>query len=329
MQQALAAIQQNLTAYINKVKATTGAAEVGVSTISGISAGNVQKALEGLRSIQITLDSNIKKLMSTNGAAAVGVNKISGMQSQNVQKALEELRKAIDDSVSGIIPGGSITADMLSDDVVKELQDKINRIPIKIDVSTDVHTLEPGRVYTVEGAVSIDQNHPLNASFAHLTYFVIGQTNNAYGYEVLFCIGSDNTVWLKTRSWNVWNPWKKIMTDTKPKKIDLELKSGWIKQSNGLATYFKTQEKIVYVLLNIISNKAVSPGDIIAELPLAFRPDKALKIPVICKVNEENSLVMGHLDITLNGEIKIYDAVTGSETINEMSTPPIVFLAAD
>ena len=119
VQQALAAIQQNLTAYINKLKATTGAAEVGVSTISGISAGNVQKALEGLRTIQITLDSNIKKLMSANGAATVGVNKISGMQAQNVQKALEELRKAIDDSVSGIIPGGSITLAMLADDVLK------------------------------------------------------------------------------------------------------------------------------------------------------------------------------------------------------------------
>lgn len=121
VQQALAAIQQNLTAYINKLKATTGAAEVGVSTISGISAGNVQKALEGLRTIQITLDSNIKKLMSANGAATVGVNKISGMQAQNVQKALEELRKAIDDSVSGIIPGGSITADMIVDNAIVQL----------------------------------------------------------------------------------------------------------------------------------------------------------------------------------------------------------------
>ncbi|MGO5027503.1 hypothetical protein [Candidatus Agathobaculum pullicola] len=113
VQQALAAIQKNLTAYINKLKATTGAAEVGVSTISGISAGNVQNALEGLRAIQIALDSNIQKLMSANGAAAVGVSAISGMQAQNVQKALEELRKAIDDSVSGIIPGGSIKPDMI------------------------------------------------------------------------------------------------------------------------------------------------------------------------------------------------------------------------
>lgn len=113
VQQALEAIQKNLTAYINKIKSEIGAAEVGVSTISGISAGNVQKALEGLRAIQITLDSNIQKLMSANGAEAVGVNKISGMQAQNVQKALEELRKAIDDSVSGIIPGGSIKPDMI------------------------------------------------------------------------------------------------------------------------------------------------------------------------------------------------------------------------
>ena len=49
VQQALEAIQQNLTAYINKIKAATGAAEVGVSQISGMQAQNVQKALEELR----------------------------------------------------------------------------------------------------------------------------------------------------------------------------------------------------------------------------------------------------------------------------------------
>ena len=129
VQQALAAIQQNLTAYINKIKAATGASEVGVSAISGLEADNVQVALQALRTIQSAINQNMQTIMSEKGAAAVGVSTISGMQAQNVQKALEELRKAIDDSVSGIIPGGSITADMLADDVIKILESKADKTP--------------------------------------------------------------------------------------------------------------------------------------------------------------------------------------------------------
>ena len=120
VQQALAAIQQNLTAYINKIKAATGASEVGVSAISGLEADNVQVALQALRTIQSAINQNVQTIMSEKGAAAVGVSTISGMQAQNVQKALEELRKAIDDSVSGIIPGGSITPDMIAGPIPPE-----------------------------------------------------------------------------------------------------------------------------------------------------------------------------------------------------------------
>lgn len=121
VQQALETIQQNLTAYINKIKAATGAAEVGISAISGLEADNVQVALQALRTIQSAINQNVQTIMSEKGAAAVGVSTISGMQAQNVQKALEELRKAIDDSVSGIIPGGSITADMIVDGAIVQL----------------------------------------------------------------------------------------------------------------------------------------------------------------------------------------------------------------
>lgn len=117
VQQALEAIQQNLTAYINKIKAATGAAEVGVSTISGIEADNVQAALQALRTIQSAIDQNVQTIMSKKGAEKVGVSAISGMTAQNVQQALVELRKAIDNIVSGIIPGGSITPDMLSEPI--------------------------------------------------------------------------------------------------------------------------------------------------------------------------------------------------------------------
>ena len=120
VQQALEAIQQNLTAYINKIKAATGAAEVGVSAISGIEADNVQAALQALRTIQSAIDQNVQTIMSKKGAEKVGVSAISGMTAQNVQQALVELRKAIDNIVSGIIPGGSITPDMIAGPIPME-----------------------------------------------------------------------------------------------------------------------------------------------------------------------------------------------------------------
>lgn len=120
VQQALSAIQQNLTAYIDKIKSAVGASEVGVSPISGLEASNVQAALQALRTIQSAINQNVQTIMSEKGAEKVGVTAISGMTAQNVQQALAELRKAIDNIVSGIIPGGSITPDMIAGPIPPE-----------------------------------------------------------------------------------------------------------------------------------------------------------------------------------------------------------------
>ena len=120
VQQALEAIQKNLTAYINKIKSAVGASEVGVSPIGGLEADNVQAALQALRTIQSAINQNVQTIMSEKGAEKVGVTAISGMTAQNVQQALAELRKAIDNIVSGIIPGGSITPDMIAGPIPPE-----------------------------------------------------------------------------------------------------------------------------------------------------------------------------------------------------------------
>ena len=121
VQQALSAIQQNLTAYIDKIKSAVGAYEVGVSPISGLEASNVQAALQALRTIQSMIDQNIKKIMSEQGAATVGSSPVRGMAAQNVQQALEELRTAIDNIVSGISPGGTIKAEMIDPAAIVQL----------------------------------------------------------------------------------------------------------------------------------------------------------------------------------------------------------------
>lgn len=94
-----------------------GAGKVGYTPSEGVDASNVQAAIEA---VQANLTAYIAKIKAATGAAEVGNAPIAGMTATNVQQALEELRKNIDNIVSGIIPGGSITSDMLQDGAVTE-----------------------------------------------------------------------------------------------------------------------------------------------------------------------------------------------------------------
>lgn len=122
--------------------------------------------------------------------------------------------------------------------------------------------------------------------------------------------------------------WDEIATATPPQKFSLPLSAGWETQSGGDAKYFKTQEDIVHVSMNVKSNAAVAAGDTIATLPAGFRPASQLKIPIICKVSGQSALKFGHFDVTTNGAIRIYDAVTGSEIVTEIAVAPFTFDAA-
>ena len=308
VQQALAAIQQNLTAYINKLKATTGAAEVGVSTISGISAGNVQKALEGLRAIQITLDSNIQKLMSANGAEAVGVNKISGMQAQNVQKALEELRQAIDDSVSGIIPGGSITADMLADDVNEILENKLS-MPVEIRNNADLNTYRiPGMYFCpTDAAAATVQNCPLPYGFALL---VEKNLSNHVIQTIKFWRNSaaySNVTTYMRRTYPTPSEWVLISTATQPQEIPLPITDGYAQQSYQ-NTCYKTQDGRVYASFCITKgNTKFDTYEIFATLPIGHRP----KSKIVRNVGGDgiiygNGIVAIEIQINPNGEMSFY-----------------------
>lgn len=87
-----------------------GAGKVGYTPSEGVDEDTVQEAIEA---VQANLTAYIAKIKAATGAAEVGNAPIAGMTATNVQHALEELRKNIDNIVSGIIPGGSITNDML------------------------------------------------------------------------------------------------------------------------------------------------------------------------------------------------------------------------
>ena len=116
LQDALEALQTNLTQAIAGVgtglAGSSGAASVGFDSTEQITAVTVQAAIEV---VQQHLDAFKTQMTGSGGAASVGTGPISGLDATNVQAALAELRDDIQNIVSGIIPGGTITTNMLAD----------------------------------------------------------------------------------------------------------------------------------------------------------------------------------------------------------------------
>lgn len=112
-----AALEQIYALIGSTYSGTDGAGKVGYTPSEGVDEDTVQEAIEA---VQANLEAYIAKIKAATGAAEVGNALIAGMTATNVQQALEELRENIDNIVSGIIPGGSITSDMLQDGAVTE-----------------------------------------------------------------------------------------------------------------------------------------------------------------------------------------------------------------
>lgn len=94
-------------------------------------------------------------------------------------------------------------------------------MPIAIHPSVDVLTLETGHVYIVEGEISTDYNHPINSSFAHLTYEVLGSVFGSNGYKVIKCTDADSgKKWTRTQRWGAWNDWVPDATATPLQEFD-------------------------------------------------------------------------------------------------------------
>lgn len=110
-------IIQRFNLLLEALAGTGGAGEIPVGPIEGVTAENVQQALAA---IQQNLTAYIDKIKSAVGASEVGFYPVGGMTAQNVQQALAELRTAIDNIVAGIIPGGSITPDMIAGPIPPE-----------------------------------------------------------------------------------------------------------------------------------------------------------------------------------------------------------------
>lgn len=188
-----------------------------------------------------------------------------------------------------------------------QLSNKVNSVPIFIQPSVDVLTLETGHVYAVEGEISTDYNHPINSSFAHLTYEVLGSVSvSNYGYKVIKCTDAySGKKWTRTQRWGAWNDWVPDATATPPEEYDIPFRSGW--QANGMkATYCKSQEGICIVNCAVYGTGTASDNSI-ATLPAGFRPNAT----VFCAAHAHGGGIRGiaEAQIAANGDITIYSPI--------------------
>lgn len=190
-------------------------------------------------------------------------------------------------------------------------------MPIVIQPSVDVLTLETGHVYAVEGEISTDYNHPINSSFAHLTYEVLGSVSGSNGYKVIKCTDAySGKKWTRTQRWDAWNDWVPDATATTPQEFDLPLAEGL--EPIDPCRYSKDQ--FGRVLVNIYCNPttgSVSIGEnqslSIGTLPEGFRP--AHYTSNACEVIVGQSRYIGTFDINEYGAITLWTAAPSASII--------------
>lgn len=311
-----------------------GAGKVGYTPSEGVDEDTVQAAIEA---VQANLTAYIAKIKAATGAAEVGNAPIVGMTATNVQQALEELRKNIDNIVSGIIPGGSITSDMLQDGAVTA--DKLgsdvtgDTIPTSASdptsISSQLSNLESSKLNkTLRTGSGQDLNAIIPSSGSIEVYRVFnpsanvppGYTENScdffliaiceaaqlYVRQYAFDVRS-TAIWTR-RSYDDsgvihWQDWKQIVLATPPQEFDLPLASGWSNYSGMRSRYWKNQFDEVSVVVDISNPNTVSHGAVVATLPEGFRPAAAFDAPTIIYDGSEILPVRAYF--STNGQISI------------------------
>lgn len=116
--------------------------------------------------------------------------------------------------------------------------------------------------------------------------------------------------------------WRKIAFCDKPQEFDLPLVDGKSNKSSIYpSTYFKTQENIVTVSANIKSETPLNNGDLLAILPVGFRPIH--NIGIISRLDMSRSA--GAVNIYTTGEIRVFRLSVDSDTEVSFDT---TFIAA-
>lgn len=328
LQDALEQIQADIG---GNYSGADGAGKVGYTPSEGVDEDTVQEAIEA---VQANLTAYIAKIKAATGAAEVGNAPIAGMTATNVQQALEELRENIDNIVSGIIPGGSITSDMLQDGAVTA--DKLGsdvtgeEIPTSASDPTSISSQLSNAVRVNPGYGNGMLGNDLNNWKRLGTFETIGNnpdpvTTNAPpdtdSWGVVTVLSANNTSTAPTIQLfnplnhisggsrplyyrffrDVWTEWRKLAFATPPQEFDLPLAEGFSSLGSEPSTYWKNQFGEVTVILQVKKNQPISDGEIAAYLPAGFSPSMQLRYPCLAPASRS----MGFLYVYPNGGIAI------------------------
>lgn len=105
---------------------------------------------------------------------------------------------------------------------------------------------------------------------------------------------------------------------TPPQEFDLPLAEGW----SGTAKYFKTQEEICVVFLDIVKNAAISNWEVLATLPEAFRPSYNKNVSASVYAPSSSTTI----GVALDGTISVGSMEYNTQARNIYAT--LIFIAA-
>ena len=186
-------------------------------------------------------------------------------------------------------------------DARTSLSNKVNSVPIVIQPTVDVLTLECGHVYAVEGEISTEYNHPINTSYAHLTYEVLGSDFGSNGYKVIKCIDAYSAkIGIISQKFNAWTK-RNVGAFANPlQEYDLPFTDGFSNAyDNYPSMYSKTQEGLVTVIMNLKAD-TLSTGTVVATLPSGFRPSHNISFVAkfgVYKTEAANIYTNGNISI--------------------------------
>lgn len=318
LQEALEQIQADIGGNYG---GADGAGKVGYTPSEGVEEDTVQAAIEA---VQANLTAYIAKIKAATGAAEVGNAPIAGMTATNVQQALEELRENIDNIVSGIIPGGSITSEMIQDGAVtadklgsdvtgdtiptsasdpttisSQLSNRL-RLPIAIPANADLNDyVSPGMYFCSANAQNVANIPPDSITGA---FSLLVEYSGAYGNgcKQTFTEHNPGITYIRRMSdisAGHWSAWEPIATATPPEGYNLSLSDGISVQEGLSAVYSKDQFGKVVVHGNLVGQ--MQNGSVIATLPAGFRPIFTLEMPATC------DFTAGRIQVNSAGEIRV------------------------
>lgn len=325
LQEALEQIQADIGGNYG---GADGAGKVGYTPSEGVDEDTVQAAIEA---VQANLAAYINKIKAATGAAEVGNAPIVGMTATNVQQALEELRKNIDNIVSGIIPGGSITSDMLQDGAVTA--DKLgsdvtgdtiptsasdstsissqlsNKVSKQYPYTSDAHTIGIGQFYWCDQNTD---NTPYKAGLTSEQQGIVLCTagNATENWSTLLYIAhAQSEMFIQSRV-GEWNKWIPFSLATPPQEYELPLAADITNYATSV--YHKNQFNEVSVRVSVSATNAIQNGATIATLPEGFRPMKAIDTDATGYVSG-SSWFACRLVIQPSGAVQVYWGI-GSST---------------